>query len=227
MEFDSWMFWTLRAPHVIGGLLALGAGTVALSALKGGKLHRRSGMIFVYTMLVMAAAGGLLAWFKPVMISVIAGALTFYLVLTSLLTVRPAAHHARAIAIGAMLMALVTGVFGVKFGFDAMNSAKGTLHGYPAAPYFIFGAVALIAAALDARLIVAGGIHGPHRLLRHVWRMCFAMYMATSAFFLGQAKLFPEPLRNFALLSLPVIVVVVVTVFWVLRVALSKRYRRT
>lgn len=227
MDFDSWMFWTLRAPHVIGGLLALGAGAVALATLKGGKLHRKSGMIFVYTMLVMAAAGGLLAWLKPVMISVIAGALAFYLVLTSLLTVRPVAHHARAIAITAMLMALVTGIFGIKFGFDAMNGVKGTLHGFPAAPYFIFGAVALIAAALDARLMFAGSIHGHHRLLRHLWRMCFAMYMATSAFFLGQAKLFPEPLRNFALLSIPVIVVVVVAVFWVLRVALSKRYRRT
>jgi len=45
----------MKPLHIIAGLLAIGAGAVALHALKGGRLHRQSGMIFVYAMLVMSA----------------------------------------------------------------------------------------------------------------------------------------------------------------------------
>jgi hypothetical protein len=36
---------------------------------------------------------------------------------------------------------------------------------------------------------------GPARVRRHLWRMCFAMFIATGSFFLGQANVLPEPLR--------------------------------
>ena len=39
--------------HIIAGLIGLATGAVALYAAKGAKLHRKSGMIFVYTMLVV------------------------------------------------------------------------------------------------------------------------------------------------------------------------------
>ena len=42
--------------HIAAGTLALLAGLVALSAAKGGTIHRRSGAIFVLAMLTMAAA---------------------------------------------------------------------------------------------------------------------------------------------------------------------------
>lgn len=227
MSTDQWSYWALGLPHIITGVLALGAGAVALSATKGGRVHRKSGMLFVYMMLVMSAAGAIMAYCKPVVISVIAGTLTFYLVVTSVLTVRPVARHARLISIVAMLVAFVVGGFGIMYGVAALNSGKGSLHGYPAAAYLIFGAVALIGAALDLRLLLVGAVQGHHRLARHLWRMCFAMYIATSAFFLGQAKLLPEPWRNMMVLSIPVIVVFGAMVFWLLRVLFSKRYRRT
>jgi uncharacterized membrane protein len=34
--------------HIIGGLVGLTSGAVALSTRKGARLHRKSGMIFVY-----------------------------------------------------------------------------------------------------------------------------------------------------------------------------------
>ena len=50
--------------HVLAGVLSLVAGAVALVALKGSSLHRKSGSIFVYTMLVMApsSCSGALPW---------------------------------------------------------------------------------------------------------------------------------------------------------------------
>jgi uncharacterized membrane protein len=43
--------------HIAGGALGLVSGFVALYAAKGARLHRRSGMLFVYAMLATCAAG--------------------------------------------------------------------------------------------------------------------------------------------------------------------------
>jgi len=41
--------------HIIAGLIAIAAGFVALYTVKGMKRHRKSGTVFVYAMLVLAA----------------------------------------------------------------------------------------------------------------------------------------------------------------------------
>jgi hypothetical protein len=51
------------------------------------------------------------------------------------------------------------------------------------------------------------------------------MYLATSAFFLGQAKLLPEPMRNLALLAIPVVLVLLAMVYWLVRVLWWQRRR--
>ena len=42
---------TLLPVHIIAGSIAIIAGFISAFALKGAKLHRKSGMIFVYSML--------------------------------------------------------------------------------------------------------------------------------------------------------------------------------
>lgn len=212
--------------HIAAGSIALAAGAVALYSLKGAKLHRKSGMLFVLSMLVMSITGAVMAIFKPEAISVIAGALTSYLVITALLTVRRPAAGAHWIDLGAMLVALAIGIAGIYFGFEALNSSTGTKDGFPAPPYFIFGTVALVAAFLDLRMLLARGVEGPHRLARHLWRMCFALFLATASFFLGQAQVFPEPIRNLALLAVPVFLVLLLMLYWLGRVLFTRQYRR-
>lgn len=211
--------------HIVAGSTALASGAVALYALKGARLHRKSGMLFVLAMLVMSASGAVMAVFKPEMVSVIAGVLTFYLVITALLTVRRPAGS-RWIDFGAMLVALTIGIASIYFGFEALNSPKGTKDGFPAPPYFIFGAVALLAGLLDIRMLLARGIQGAHRLARHLWRMCFALIIATASFFLGQAQVFPEPIRIISLLAIPVVLVLLLMLYWLARVLFMQRYRR-
>lgn len=64
--------------HIAAGLLALAVGAVALCATKGSPLHRRSGLVFVFAMLVMSSSGVLMAVFvKPNPVNVMAGSLTF------------------------------------------------------------------------------------------------------------------------------------------------------
>ena len=77
--------------HIAAGGLALVFGYVALYARKGAPLHRRSGRLFVYAMLAMGAFGTLIAAVRGVApaTNIPAGVLTSYLVITSLITVRP------------------------------------------------------------------------------------------------------------------------------------------
>jgi uncharacterized membrane protein len=50
--------------HILGGLIGLSSGAVALSIPKGSKLHRKIGMIFVYGILVLSTSGAVMAILK-------------------------------------------------------------------------------------------------------------------------------------------------------------------
>jgi uncharacterized membrane protein len=70
------------ASHILAGSLALVFGYVALYAVKGAVLHRKSGMLFVYAMLTMCVFGTLIAMVRGVApaINIPAGVLSAYLV---------------------------------------------------------------------------------------------------------------------------------------------------
>jgi hypothetical protein len=213
----------MRLIHVLGGLVALLSGAVALYALKGAKLHRRSGMIFVYAMLVMASTGTLMSVVPLNVGNVMAGLLTLYLVLTALLTVRRPSLEFKGIDRLALLMATTVGVTAVTLGIAAARSATGTLHGIPPPVYFMFGTVALLAAFGDLRVWLAWGTQGGFRIKRHLWRMCFAMFIATASFFLGPSQRLPPFLRHSPLRPIPVLLVLLVMLFWLARESLRPR----
>lgn len=48
----------------------------------------------------------------------------------------------------------------------------------PVAPYFVFGALALLSAAGDVRMLVRGEVSGTNRIVRHLWRMSVAFFIA-------------------------------------------------
>ena len=153
--------------HIIAGLTGIASGFVALYTLKGAKLHRKSGMVFVYAMLVVAITGTMMGALLSEMAAVIPGMLAFYLVITALLTVRRPALKFRWIDFGAMVLstmvALILGIASVLYGFVA--------EGQPTALYVIFGIVALLAALGDIRIMLAQNIQGVRRIARHLWRM--------------------------------------------------------
>jgi hypothetical protein len=91
---------------------------------------------------------------------------------------------------------------------------------------FFFGGVALLAALGDVRMILIGGLQGAQRIARHLWRMCFSLFIASGSFFLGQAKVFPKPIRILPLLVIPALLPLVLMLCWLARVLLTKWYRR-
>ena len=97
--------------------------------------------------------------------------------------------------------------------------------GQPTVLYIIFGAVALLATLGDLRMM-ARGIQGAHRIARHLWRMCIALFLAAISLFIGQAQVFPELLRNSGLLPIPVLLVLFLMFYWLVRVLFTKWYRR-
>jgi peptidoglycan/LPS O-acetylase OafA/YrhL len=207
--------------HIIGGLVGLTSGAVALSAPKGGWLHRKSGIIFVYAMLVLSVSGAVMAALKPERISVIAGLLTFYLVITALLTVRRRVQGFDWMTTGAMLFVLIVGLLSIMFSIESLSSASGNTEGY--APIgFIFGIVSLLAAVGDARFLLTRNVSWTQRIARHLWRMCFALWIAAASFFLGQADEIPEVLRIMPLLCTPVLLVLLLMFYWLVRVLFTQ-----
>ena len=210
---------TLLPIHIIAGVLGLVSGAIALSARKGAKLHRKVGMIFVYAMMVVAITGTVMGALLFEMAAVIPGLLTFYLVLTSFLTVRrPVTLKFSWIDFGAMLLGLTVGIASFSYGLMA--------EGQPTVLYIIFGAVALLATLGDIRMILARKIRGAQRIARHLWRMCVALLLASISLFIGQSQVFPEPLRNSGLLPMPVLLVLFLMFYWLVRVRFTQWYRR-
>src|SRR5687768_1854440 len=163
--------------HILAGSLGLLTGYVALFAVKGAPLHRRSGMVFVYTMLTMCVFGLLISVVRGVApaINIPAGIVTAYMATTGLMTVHPI-PGARWLEVSLMLVALTLGLTDLTFGFQAL--ASGTRFGMPAFPFFLFGVAATLGAVGDLRVIRSGPRTGASRLARHLWRMCFALFIA-------------------------------------------------
>ena len=213
----------MKLIHVLAGLTALIAGAVALYALKGARLHRRSGIVFVYAMLVMSSTGALMSVVHLNVGNVIAGVLTFYLVLTALLAVRRPTLEFQRIDAVAMLAALTVGLTAVTLGMAAVRSATGTLHGIPPPVYFMFGTIALLATFGDLRVWRSWRTQGGFRIKRHLWRMCFALFIATASFFLGPSQRLPAFLRGSPLRPIPVLIVLAAMFFWLARVSFARR----
>lgn len=213
--------------HITAGLLSLLAGAVALFTAKGMDRHRRWGHAFVAAMWVMTASGALIAaQLKPNIGSLMVALLTFYLVTTAWLTVRYPVEQIRAILIGGMLAAFALAGFAFLLGTVALHSPDGRVDRLPPQPMFGFGVIGLLAGLLDARLLWVGSITGKHRIARHLWRMCMALLIATTSFFLGQAKQFPEPIRKSGLLTIPVLIVIGMLLYSLVRVMWPRRRRR-
>ena len=214
---------TLLPVHILAGLVGLVSGGVALFTFKGGRVHRRSGMVFVYAMLVMAGSAVVLAvTMKPNPTNVLQGVLTGYLVLTGLLTVQ---RHARSIDVAAMLIALAVGIVHYSFAVQAAQSPAGKIHGYPPPLFVVFGTIALLAASGDVRMLLSRPLEGARRLKRHLWRMSFALFIATGSFFLGQAKVIPKPIRIMPLLTIAALLPLVLMFYWLARVSRRRSHQ--
>ena len=217
---------TVLVLHITGGTLGIASGAAALIARKGGTVHRIAGDVFVASMMVMAVIGASVSPFLPQRANVVPGVLTFYLVATGWLTLRPRGGLVRAGEIAALLVAVAAAITGFAFGRMAGAAPGGLLDGSEPSDFFVFAGFTAFAAALDARVLLVG-VSGAHRLARHLWRMCTALLIGCISLFLGQPKVFPPALRGSAILFLPELLVVAALVFWLARTWLRRPASRS
>lgn len=215
---------TAVALHIGAGCIAILSGWVAVSASKGGPLHRKAGTVFAVAMLVMAVmATGLAIWIHQVE-NIAAGLLAFYFVATAWMTVRRGGGQTGLFEKAALVF--VTGIALTFFlgGLRAAASPHG-LDGYASTLFFIFAGVAVAFAGLDLKVILQGGLSGAQRIARHLWRMCFAFFFASGSFFLGQQKVMPLWMHGSKVLLALGFAPLVVMIFWLLVVWLTKRFK--
>ena len=103
---------------------------------------------------------------------------------------------------------------------------------------FFMGSIMLLAGAGDVRMLVRGGVFGAKRIARHLWRMCFGLFIAAGSFFLGPSN---RPLRLLsavglgqhlspALFSTPLylflsVLPLVLLIFWLVRVRFRNAFQ--
>jgi hypothetical protein len=217
-------FSPLLPVHIAGGIVGILSGTAAMSFRKGSPRHALAGKVFVAAMLTMAAANVYLAVIKDQPNNIGGGILAFYLIGTAWLTARRKDGETSKYDWAAILLPLAIGIGGWINGLDALHSPTGSKYGVPAGMHLFMGSVCLFAAAGDVRMLLRGGVLGAKRVVRHLWRMCFGLFIATGSFFLGQQQVFPRWLRGSPALFVPALLPLVLLIFWVFRVWFSGTY---
>jgi hypothetical protein len=208
--------------HICAGTLGLLSGAVAVSFLKGSRRHGVAGNIFVIAMMGLAASGAYMALLKSQPGNILGGTLTFYLVTTAWMTARRRDTGTGIVDWVALLVVFAVAAVDVTFGLEAANSQTGLKYGYPPGPYFFLGSVALLASIGDIRMLVRGGISGTQRIARHLWRMCFGLFIASSSIFLARPHLFPALMRKTGMLFLLSFLPLILMIYWLIRVLFTK-----
>ena len=195
--------------HVTGGAVSLAAGGVAILVRKGEAVHRLAGNVFFIAMLIMTVSAFVVAIDRQQAINITASTVTFYMVLTSWVAatrkdgeIGPFETYALW---GGFVVIAIAAVF-------AMTDKAG------APVHYVFGTIAAMAVLSDVSVVWRRGLSGAQRIARHLWRMSFAMLVATGAYFVGQPEFVPTILRETYLNFAPVIAVLGLLLFWLVRV---------
>jgi uncharacterized membrane protein len=208
--------------HIVAGGLAIVLGAVALLASKGATVHRRSGLLFVYAMITMGLSGSVLALRQSLTnANVLGGITSTYFVITALTTVRPESARTRRVSVAGFAVALVLGLIETALGFAAAASPRRSLNGVPFFMLFFLATISLLAAAGDLRVIRSGALRRGARLARHLWRMCFALFIAAGSFFSIRARvarILPEPFTTPLMRALPIVLIFAAMFYWLWRV---------
>jgi hypothetical protein len=151
---------------------------------------------------------------------VVAALMTIYLVGTALTTVRPVSPWTRRINVAALLVAVGLALELAAGGIRIFQLPGRTHDGVPFFMPLFLATVLLLAAAGDVRTMRLGMPRGGPRLARHLWRMCFALFIAAGSFFSVRervAKILPEPLTTGPMRALPILLLLAAMFYWLWR----------
>ena len=218
MTFFNLTLWF----HIATGGAGILAGFVALSMAKGSRRHIHWGIWFWRLMIAMAISGIVLAILGPRAVFIFIGVLSLYLVNTgrnALTRKNGVVNRASWVWFSVALLSLIAGAglgtWSLVSGEDAFGS-----------PWFLYFGVAfdaLIFVVLDGFLLAKGRAIGNSRIIDHLWRMIAALFFAMFALLVANPQIFPDWFLDTGLNYLPLVVLLAVLAYWVVRV--RKRWR--
>jgi uncharacterized membrane protein len=224
--------------HICAGTLGLLSGTAALSFRKGSPRHALAGKIFVASMLTMAVGAVYLATVKHQQNNIGGGIFTFYLIGTAWLTARRRPGETNRFDWIMLLIPLTLGILSWVNGLQVVRSGASSQDGVPVGMTFFMGSVMMLAAAGDLRMLVRGGIFGVKRIARHLWRMCFGLFIAAGSFFMGPSnrplrllstvglgRHLPRALFSINLYLILTILPLITLIFWLVRIGVTNKYK--
>jgi hypothetical protein len=225
--------------HILAGTVGLLSGTAAIIFRKGSPRHVLAGKIFVASMLTMAVGATYLAIVKHQPSNIGGGILTFYLIGTGWLTARRRDGETSRFDWLLLLIPLTLGILTWMNGIKIVRSGATSQDGVPVGMSFFMGSIMLLAATGDLRMLVRGGLFGAKRIARHLWRMCFGLFIASGSFFFGPSNRplrllsrvglgehLPAALFSTALYMILTLLPLILLIFWLLRVRFSRVYQR-
>jgi hypothetical protein len=163
-----------------------------MSFRKGSPRHVLAGKVFVASMLTMGVFAVYLAIVRHQPNNIGGGILTVYLIGTAWLTARRRDGEANRLDWVVLLIPLALGILTWMTGLKVVRSGASLQDGVPVGMSFFMGSVMLLAAAGDVRMLLGGCVFGTKRIARHLWRMCFGLFIAAGSFFMGPSN---RPLR--------------------------------
>jgi hypothetical protein len=160
------------------------------------------------------------------------GTFTLYLLATAWLTVRrPEGQTGVPEKIAFAVILLLFAPFAIlsfqlAFGLNPYLESTVPLRGPVLVAIFVFTLVTAFAVTSDAKVLLAGGIRGRPRILRHLWRMCLSLALAAgSAFTNGFPRMLPANIHvPLSLLFVPQLLMLGALFFWVIRVRFTGWY---
>jgi hypothetical protein len=197
-----------------------------------------AGKVFVASMLTMGVFAVYLAITRHQPNNIGGGILTVYLIGTAWLTARRRDGETSRLDWVVLLIPLALGILTWMNGIQVVRSGESSQNGVPVGMTFFMGSVMLLAAAGDVRMLLRGGVFGGKRIARHLWRMCFGLFIAAGSFFLGPSN---RPLRllsavgigqhlssvlfSTTLYLILSVLPLILLIFWLVRVRFSNAYK--
>jgi len=192
--------------HMVFGTLVLIFGVFALCFRKGDNLHKYSGNLFFVSMLLVTASAAYLSANDPYV-----SILTCYFVVTAwAIVLRPE----NKIGIFDYVAFIAVSLLCLRFFIDSMSAPTD----FEAGLNYYFGGMAALAAILDLNMIVQRGLAGKHRIARHLWRMCYALFGALASFVANTSNSWPD----FIDADTPLYLLVFIMFYWLYRVLFTK-----
>jgi hypothetical protein len=215
------------------------SGAAAMFFRKGSLRHVQAGKVFVGSMLIMAVGAVYLGIVKNQPSNIGGGIITFYLIGTGWLTARRREGETSRMDWLAMLIPLTLGILTWVNGIAVLRSGATSQNGVPVGMSFFMGSISLLAAAGDVRMLLRGGVFGVKRIARHLWRMCFGLFIAAGSFFMGPSNRplrllsavgigqhLPSALFSTGLYLFLSILPLALLIFWLIRVRFTNAFKR-